>query len=455
MARFLLACYPISGHLHPNIAVAHALRERGHEVAIYSGEMARATVEGEGFAFFPYHPEMDERLRRILLPDRPSTFASDLSVNRAPLTRLRQLKANLREWFLSTVPHQVEDLEAAIDRWHPDVLVTDISLFGPILVLHETQPIPVAAFCVLPACPLPGRDAPTWGRGLPPPRNWYARLRSDLERVVQDWVLADFRAEVNSLRLRYGLKPLSCSVMAFSGQLPLFLVAGAPEFDYNRRDLPPSVHYVGPCLWHRPQREPPPAWLAELPRDRPVVHVTEVTIHVRQPVVLRAAAQGLGHTEMEVIMTTGKHRDPASLDLGPLAPNIRVERYVPHGDLFPRTDVVVTTGGAGTVLTALSAGVPLVVIPTGWDLPENAQRVVEAGVGVRLHPKDCTPKKLRAAVERVLGDPSYRRNAERIGAALARRGGAPRAAELLETLVNTPGKPPQGGTEVNPIEISS
>lgn len=440
MAGFLLACYPIPGHLHPNIAVGYALRARGHQVAIYSGAIARPTVEREGFAFFPYNKEMDEQLSRILMPDEPSPFPEDISVNRAPLARIKQIKATLREWFLGTVTQQVEDLEAAIEQWQPDVLVTDISLFGPILVLHDRQPIPVAAFCVLPACPLPGPDAPTWGRGLAPPRNWYTRLRSRLEQVLQDWFLADFRAEVNNLRLRYGLAPLRSTVMAYSGQLPLFLVAGTPEFDYNRLDLPSSVHYVGPCLWHRPGQEPPPGWLAELPNDRPVVHVTEGTIHVRQPFVLRAAAQGLGHADIEVIMTTGKHRDPADLDIGPLAPNIRVERYVSHGDLFPHTDVVVTTGGAGTVLSALAAGVPLVVVPTGWDLPENAQRVVQAGVGVRLHPRNCTPKKLQAAVETVLGDPAYRRNAQRIGAALAGRGGPSRAAELLEGLAITQGR---------------
>ena len=78
---------------------------------------------------------------------------------------------------------------------------------------------------------------------------------------------------------------------------------------------------------------------------------------------------------MHVILTTGAHRRPDELDLGPRGANIRVEQFVPHHALFPKTDVVVTTGGAGTVTTALLAGVPLVVVPTGWDLPENAQRV--------------------------------------------------------------------------------
>ena len=435
MAKFLLACYPVPGHLFPNVALAHALRERRHQVAIYSGTMAQAVVEGEGFTFFPYEGQMDRRLSQIILPQNGVSQASGISTQKMPLFSVKQINATLSEWFLSTVPEQISDLMAIEKNWKPDVMVTDISLFGPILILHDILTIPIAAFCVLPAYPIAGMDAPTWGRGLSPPKNGFTRVQSWVEKVAQDWVLADFRGQANDLRQKYGLKPIPYTVMAYSANLPLFLVVGSPELDYNRRDLPDSVYYVGPCLWHRSQHEPPPNWLTNLPKDRPVIHVTEGTIHTRRPLVLRAAAQGLGDLTVEVIMSTGKHRNPAELDLGPLAPNIRVEQFVPHSDLFPVTDVVISTGGAGTVLTALLAGVPLIIVPTAWDLPENAQRVVEAGAGIRIPPAKCSPERLRDAVETILRDPAYRQKAVEIGASLKRQGGPPRAAELLETLL--------------------
>jgi len=216
--------------------------------------------------------------------------------------------------------------------------------------------------------------------------------------------------------------------------MPLYLMPSQPEFDYQRRDLPSSVQYVGPCLWDRSRRESPPAWLTRLSTHQPVVHVTEGTVHTQTPLVLHAAAQGLGGRPMQVVMTTGTSREPEELELGPLAPNIRLTQWVAHSDLLPRTDVLVTTGGAGTVMAALHAGVPLVVVPTEWDKPENAQRVVEAGVGVRIAPHRCTPTRLRAAVEHVLGEPEYRRNAQRMSTLLARYDGPTRAAQLLEGL---------------------
>jgi MGT family glycosyltransferase len=440
VARFLITVWPFPGHVNPGLAVAHALRARHHEVAFYTGRAARPVVEGEGFRCFPF-VKLDEERIDALMRSEISHFASLWD----QLRRARQLKSGLKEWLLGTVPGQIEDLRAILREYRPDVVVCETALWGPILVLQEIGPVPVAVLSTVAACLLPGSDVPAWGRGLPRPRNWRMRLRSRLERRAVRWLSADVLAEANRLRGQHGLPPLRVSVTEHAGRMPLYLVPSTPEFDYDRRDLPPSVHYVGPCLWDKGRDEPTPQWLAELPCDRPVVHVTEATIHMQEPILLRTASRALGNRPFYVVMTTGRHRDPAQLDLGPLAPNIRVERYVPHSDVLPRTAAVVTMGGAGTLLAALKSGVPLVVVPTEWDKPENAQRVVEAGAGLRLDPKRCTPERLRVAVERVLAEPSFRQNAQRLAAGFARYRGPARAAELLEGMaapVRAPGAHP-------------
>jgi MGT family glycosyltransferase len=167
------------------------------------------------------------------------------------------------------------------------------------------------------------------------------------------------------------------------------------------------------------------------------VHATEGTVHLGEAFVLTAAAQGLANLPMEVILTTGGEREPAELGLADVAANVHVAKWIAHSDLLPRLDAMITTGGAGTVLASLSAGVPLIIIPNDWDKPELAQRVVEAGAGLRISPGRCTPRRLRAAVERLLGDVSFRRNAQRMAAVFAGYGGAAAAAGLIEQLVNT------------------
>jgi MGT family glycosyltransferase len=340
-----------------------------------------------------------------------------------------------REWVLGTVPAQLADLERILAVWHPDAIVCDPSMWGPFLILHQTRQIPVAIFTLVAACLLSGRDSPVLGMPMPRPRNSLQRLVTSLVRSGIGIFLGDIRRAANQLRVAHGLSPLRISVTDFAGQMALYLVPSSPEFDYQRTDLPSSVHYVGPCLWSKPSTDPPPDWLARFAGDPPLVYVTEGTIHLR-PKVLAAAAQGLANRPLHVVMTTGRHRRPEELDLGPrpLAPNIQVEQWVPMADMLPYLDAVVTTGGPSTVLAALQQGIPLVIVPSDWDHPETGWRVADAGAGIMLKPAECTPERLRA-VEEILREPSYRRNARRLSESFERCGGPKRAAELLEAMV--------------------
>ena len=77
MARFLFTVWPFAGHVHPAVAIAHALRARGHEIAFYTGTAVRPTVEGEGFHFFPFEKVDEEEVTHLVthaFPYIPSTW---------------------------------------------------------------------------------------------------------------------------------------------------------------------------------------------------------------------------------------------------------------------------------------------------------------------------------------------------------------------------------------------
>ena len=446
MARYLFTCWPFVGHVNSQVSVAKALQARGHEVAFYTGESARGILEQEGLTVLPFQRVDENRVWKCV---------KEVEIGAPDGRQSARLVARaFREWLVETIPGQVEDLSSLVGDWRPDALVTDLSMWGPILILWETTGIPVALSSTFMGPLIPGPDAPPWGFGLPSPRTHRARLLARVITVATDLLARGFQKQVNRMRASYGLSALGCSVNVFTGRLPLYLVGSIPELDYNRRDLPPSVHYVGPCVWSKPTGEPPPSWFDELSRDRPWVHVTESTLRYGTPFVLRTAAQGLANLPVEAILTTGRHRDPEALDLGPRAPNIRVERWVSHSDLLPQCSAVVTTGGAATLIASMQAGVPVVVIPTTWDKPDNAQRIVEAGAGIRLDPRRCSPAKLRTAVERVLNEPSFRVQAQRLARKLAMAPGPARAAELLESMTGSvPASPPL--SPVNFCEIDT
>jgi MGT family glycosyltransferase len=404
VTRVLFACWPFEGHVFPQMSMAIALRERGAEVAFYTDASMRDVIEAEGFELLPFE-RIGSAWRRVHGRDRGSGSW------REGIALLREA----REWIVGSIPGQVADLQHAVAHWRPDVIGAEASMWGPLLVLSELGPVPVGL-----VSPLIGAQVPKAGR----------------RRRVKELAAARIRRQIDGMRAVHGLGPMGCSVNAQFGRLPLYLVLSVPELDGNRGDLPVSVHYVGACQWHPPEPPGTVEWLDAIPGARPWVHVTEGTSRFQDHFLLRAAAEALAGAPLEAVMVTGRGLQPREAGIGAPAPNVHIADWLSHDVLLPRCDAIVTTGGMGTVMAALRAGVPLVVVPTGWDKPANAQRVVDAGVGVRLPPRRCTPERLRAVVEQVLRDPGYRRNARRAAELLAAAPGPAGAAALIERLAS-------------------
>jgi UDP:flavonoid glycosyltransferase YjiC (YdhE family) len=142
-----------------------------------------------------------------------------------------------------------------------------------------------------------------------------------------------------------------------------------------------------------------------------------------------AALRELGR---DVIATVGEELDPA--ELGPQPPHVHAARFVPMAAALPHCAVVVSHGGSGSLVAALAHGLPSVLLPMGADQPGNAERCAELGLARVLEVLTATPADVRAAVEAVLGDPSYRRAAERVRDEIAALPGPDHAVERLEAL---------------------
>lgn len=425
MARFLITTWHFPGHLYPQIAIAHALHARGHEVAFYSGPGTAGILATEGFRLFPFRSLSEAHVEQVL-------FTGDRAAAH-PRAGHRYAEV-MRRWMVDTIPAQVSDLESILRDFQPDAIASDQTMWAPIFVFFERNECPVAITSCGAFCLIPGPGVPPFGLGLPRVRNLRTRLVSETVRVACRLAAGSFVQSLNRIRHAYGLAPVPSPVLSHLSRLPLYVVPSSPEFDHGRTGLPPSVQYVGPLSWNKPSGLQLPDWFGDLRRDRPWIHATEGTVHFSEPAVLRAVAQGLAGSPVEVILTSGASRDPAGIDLGTRAANVHVARWIPHSELLPGTAVMITTGGAGSVLAAIEEHVPLIVIPTEWDKPEIAQRVVENGAGVRIEPSRVNPQTIRCAVERLLGDGFWRFNASRLAYGFRALGGAPRAALLLEQL---------------------
>jgi UDP:flavonoid glycosyltransferase YjiC (YdhE family) len=147
--------------------------------------------------------------------------------------------------------------------------------------------------------------------------------------------------------------------------------------------------------------------------------------------LLRCALRGLADAPVRVLATWNRRLPPRPLAV---PANARVVEWVSYSRTMPQCDVVVCHAGHGTLVRALASGCAVVACPAVGDMNENAARVDWAGAGVRLPRRFVTPRAVRLAVERALGEPSIRARARE----LARWSGAndpgTAAAELIEAL---------------------
>jgi len=76
----------------------------------------------------------------------------------------------------------------------------------------------------------------------------------------------------------------------------------------------------------------------------------------------------------------------------------------------------------------------MVVLPLFWDQYDNAQRIDECGLGVRLDTYAHEPEQLLTAVDRLLADRALRERLATLSASLQAAPGTVRAADLVEQL---------------------
>ncbi len=385
--RILFTTTSGSGHFSPVARIAHAAVDAGHDVAVACPLGFLPTVEQAGFTAFPAGYNSGGI----------SIFDAFPGGNRLP-------EEEQGTWW---VQHIYIEVEAAVmtpnllnlsRQWPPDLIVRETCEYGGCVAAEML--------------------------GIP-----HASVRSDAYSSSYTRRHA-FAAPLAALRERCGL-PLDPDVIMPFRYLHL---AGEPRDFLLPGDTPAPTRHI-----FRPIDTPPadatlPDWIGELP-DRPTVYATLGTFVSGNSAgqwVFPALLEALRDEPYNVILTVGRRTDPAQF--GPQPPNVHIEQFIPQGLLLPHCDLVFDHGGFGTVVGALTAGLPQVIIPLIPDQPRNAACCAKLGAGRVLGSDERTPEAIRRVVGEVFADASYRTAAEQARDEMAALPGPEYAVVLLERL---------------------
>jgi MGT family glycosyltransferase len=411
--HYLFTLWDGAGTVPPELSVARALIQRGHRVTVLGDPTIEAEARAAGAVFRPWREAPHLKSRR---PE--DDFLRDFELTSPP-----ELIARLAERLIcGPAAVYAADTTAAIRELEPDAVVSSAFLLGP-QIAGEAAGLPVAAqMANIYPLPVPGR--PPFGPGFAPARGKEEReLHAAItQESVEMWNA--HLAPVNAARIELGLEPLS-GVWEQLDRAERVLVLSSSAFDFAG-EFPANVRYVGARL-------DDPAWAEEWQPpagEEPLVLASLSTSNMEQHEPLRRIVDALGALPVRGVVTTGHAIDPEAL---PSPARVQVVRSAPHSAVLAHASALVTHGGHGTVIKALAADVPALVLPMGRDQLDNAARVTERGAGLRQEP-DADTEAIAAAVRRLLDEPSFREGAARLGAQLRAEAKSDRAVEELEDL---------------------
>lgn len=403
------------------IGIGDVLRRRGYRVvfaaeASWQGKLAALGFEEDLIDLAP--PAGGEQ--------DPGQFWKDFVAQTAPEFRkptIEQLDTWIRpvwEELISGVRYSHQQLTGIVDRVRPDVIVEDNVVAFPALV---TAGVPFVRIVSCNPLEIKDPDLPPAFSGYPAgdDSGWRA-FRAEYERVHRP-LWAEFNAWVTA----QGAPPLPDLEFIHEGDANLYVY---PEVtDYQRqRPLGPSWHRLDSSVRETDEEFPVPTPLTA--GEGALIYFSLGSLGSADVGLMQRVIGCLAGTPHRYLVSKGPLHEAIEL-----APNMWGAEFVPQVPVIARADLVITHGGNNTTTEALHFGKPLIVLPLFWDQYDNAQRVAELGLGVRLDTYRFTDSELRGAISALLGDTRLRTRLADAARAIQRQDGLRKAAGIIERAV--------------------
>ncbi len=410
--RIVLHPFGSLGDIHPFIAIAIGLRERGHTPVIATHESMRGKVEAEGIEFRAIRPDP------LGSGDAVEIVRQAMESRRGPENIIRGMLQHLRESY--------DDLMEALPG--ADLVITHpIAFAGPIAA--EKLGIPWASTALAPLSMFSGDDPPVVPgyRFLSELYRNNAAFRRSLQALSRA-IAGPWFKPVYNLREELGLPQDGIPILTGQRSPYLMLALFSESLGAPQPDWPPQTRQTGFCFYDKHTSDNLPPELERFLDDGP----PPIVFTLGSAAALSAgdfygesakAAQLLGR---RAVLLTGKGTHDA------LPKGIIACEYAPYSALFPSACAVVHHGGVGTTGQTLRSGRPMLVVPFSQDQPDNAARVVRLGVARSIPQSRYTAQRAASELRSLLEEPSYALKAKDVGLRVRAEDGVSKACDAIE-----------------------
>ncbi len=438
----LFVSLPEAGLINPLLVLAGELSRRGaRDVWFATDEPRRLDVEATSAVFASLGGVIPE-LSAVSWDDEVYRQVTQTS-------RFRAYRATVRQTYRPALAFaKYQQLEAVVDKVHPALMIIDCETRYAIdLAIARRIPY-VMSVPFMPSNVLTPYTAfdrsyvprrfPTPSSGLPYDMNFAQRMSNRFFRLR---ALAMFlnpamgRAVREDFAIRRALGLPRASSMTRVDMAEMVLCYAIPELDYPL-DVPAKVRLVGAMIPPLPQA-PDDELTGWLDARSSIVYIglgtlTRLTRAEVSSLVEVARRLDGAHHVLWKLPAKQQHLLPPQESL---PSNLRVERWMPSQvDVLahPNVTAFLTHAGGNGFCEGLYFGKPLVVRPLWVDNFDQAVRGEGLRVSLTLDPpRTADPDDVAGKLTRVLDDPSFRTQAEHLGALLRAAGGREAAADLV------------------------
>ena len=394
----LVICPDYASHLLPLLTLATAWRDAGERVVVATGPATAAIVEQFGYERVNLQLGKGSNPGVIRAEEQPKGEDDALrgffdATRRGMVPTLAyQAEARLSDFMWEPV-RIGRKVQAVVESVAPDAILVDHLAFSARLALSAAGIAHADVVVGHPsALPVSGEVygyPPSWPAAFAPSESELAELRELCERVSES-----FTREWNAAlaELAPGAAP-SRSAFEEHGDVVLF---NYPAALGDGRD----AVYLGSAVREEEPDAEVELWLAA--SDEPFIYVSFGSfLSVRSDVLARVAS-ALRSRGVRAAIALGS-ADRA--ELGELPAGWLVHEFLPQVRLLGSAAAAVTHGGNNSVTEAMTAGVPLLVLPFSTDQFAGAAALERAGFGVALAPNEASVVDLAEALDRVLALP--------------------------------------------------
>ncbi|UZP42755.1 hypothetical protein NXS19_010571 [Fusarium pseudograminearum] len=425
MKIILHSHYP-AGHAYPMQAVAQSLVRRGHQVVWLTSADNEVRVRAVGATFVA--------TEAIATVDEPLINNNETGI-------LDKMYNRLEIRLLA----QVSDYRRVLrGGFKPDLLLVDVMPYGA-RAMYDLGEIPTYATLGVIPMYMSSWGAPQSVSGESPSTSLLWLIWNFLHHLISQWILLPYllRPVINAQRQILGLEnlPFGEPIESFTYSPFLHIQASSPSLEFKLLPKPEEqkkhTKFVGPTVTQiqTDYVQLPPQWDEIVAHPR-VVGITQGTLAMDPTSLIIPAIEALSNDPQLLLVVATPHVEEVTSRVGDL-PNVRYVKWIPYHLFLPQLCLLITNGGYGSITQALSHKVPLICAGQSEDKKDTSARVDWAGAGIDLKTDTPSAEQVRKAARTILCDKGYVKRAGRLGDELNELGGADRASELLESLVES------------------